>query len=267
MGFDYLGGLHWRQITRDERFFCQHLFRLIEDEGIARFVNHINETAGLTLDTNANWEAGYEVCFYRDLWFQKGKQGPLFSPKRTFDLCLFSDRAMVVIEAKAQQDFQRDQLGVFALDRDRVCQLTGVRPYLVGLASSSCTGLRGRDDVFDGALLTWAGLAALYGDDAVLRRADAIYEPDQRASWGKNNAGGHMSGEELLAAYAEGTALCVGRRGGLNGQPMLQDIRSGEWRARGYETSPAAVPPNRNWFHLEAFVAAVSPDSAEGGHP
>jgi len=258
MGYDYLGGLSWWQVTRDERFFCQRLFGLMERHGVGQFVEHVNQVVGLAVDAVAEWEAGFEVCFYRDLWFQRGRSGPLFSPKRTFDLCLLSGSAIVIIEAKAQQDFDRDQLAIFELDRQRVKELTGITPHLVGLASSGCTATLGCQGVFDGPLLTWAELASFYGGDAVLQRADDIYELDRRASWGRNNAGGHMTGDQLLVAYAEGTALCVGRRGGLIGPLLAEDISSGSWRTRGYETTPASSPPNANWFRLEDFVSAVT---------
>jgi hypothetical protein len=265
MGFSYLGGLSWWQVTRDERFFCQRLFRLIEDRGAASFVDHVNQVVGLSLDVDAEWEPGFEVCFYRDLWFQRGKSVPLFSPKRTYDLCLLSDEEIVIIEAKAQQDFDRDQLAVFEMDRDRVQRLTGIRPSLVGLASSSCTAILGCRDIFDGPLLTWADLATFYGSDPVLQRADDIYDQARRESWGRNNTGGHMTGDQLLAAFAEGAELCVGRRGGLEGPLLAEDARSGAWRTRGYETASGATPPNTNWFRLEDFVDAVLP-SGEARH-
>jgi len=32
MGFSYLGGKYWSEITRDERTFCAYLFHAFKDE-------------------------------------------------------------------------------------------------------------------------------------------------------------------------------------------------------------------------------------------
>ena len=109
MGLSYLEGRSWWEVSREERFFCAQLFHLVQQGGLVRFLSYLNarHDAGLVVD--ANWELAYEVCFYRDLWQSRGKKRRPFSKKRTFDLCLFSDETIVVIEAKAQQKFDDDQ--------------------------------------------------------------------------------------------------------------------------------------------------------------
>lgn len=259
MGFSYLDGMSWAQVTREERFFCQHLFCLLKKNGATTFLAYVNRKVGISLPLDATWEPGYEACFYRDLWHLKGRTGPLFSPKRTFDLCLFSEQAILIVEAKAQQNFDDgEQLSSFGADRDQVRELTGVATYVVGLASSACPTTIGCNEVFDGPLLTWRGLASLYGGDATLLHADAVYDPDQRDTWSKNNQGGHMTGEDLLSAFARGDSLLVGRAGGLGGSRFAEDARSGSWRTQGYQTAPGDTPPNPNWFRLEDFVKAVT---------
>lgn len=263
MGFSYLNGLSWAEVTREERFFCQHLYSLLRKDGPTTFLAYVNRKVGISLPLDAAWEPAYEACFYRDLRYLKGRTGPLFSPKRTFDLCLFSQQAILIVEAKAQQSFDGEQLGSFAADRDQVRELTGVATYVVGLASSACPTAIGCNEVFDGPLLTWRDLASLYGGDATLLRADAVFDPDQRDTWGKNNQGGHMTGEELLSAFARGDSLFVGRRGGLCGPLFAEDARSGSWRTRRYETTPSSTPPNDNWFRLEDFAKAVTAGMSE----
>ena len=260
MGLSYLNGMSWAEVTREERFFCQYLFCLLKKNGVTTFVQHVNHKVGVSLPLDAAWEPAYEACFYRDLWHLKGRTGPLFSPKRTFDLCLFSEEAVLIVEAKAQQNFDTDadQLNSFAADRDQVGQLTGVATYVIGLSSSACPTTVGCAEVFDGPLLTWRDLASLYGDDETLLRADAIYDPEQRDTWGRNNRGGHMTGEDLLSAFARGDSLCVGRGGGLCGQRFADDMRSGAWRTQRYQTAPGSMPPSPNWFLLEDFAKAVT---------
>jgi len=259
MGLSYLDEMSWAEVTREERFFCQHLFGLLKEHGPTTFLDYVNCAVGISLPLDAAWEPAYEACFYRDLWYLKGRTGPLFSPKRTFDLCLFSEQAILIVEAKAQQSFDGEQLSSFAADRDKVKELTGVTTYVVGLASSACPTTIGCDDVFDGPLLTWRDLASLYGEDATLLRADAVYDPEQRGTWGRNNEGGHMTGEELLSAYARGDSLLVGRGGGgVSGALFGEDVRSGSWRTQRYQTRPGGGSPNPNWFLLEDFANAVT---------
>ncbi|MCV2419259.1 hypothetical protein LNV47_01480 [Paucibacter sp. DJ4R-1] len=261
-GWAYLGGKTWAEVTRDERFFCQHLYNLIRQHGAASFVARLNELTGLNLPIDTPWEAGFEVCFYRDHWHLHERTHDLHSPKRTFDLCLFSHQHIVIIEAKAQQGFDQDpgQLESFRQDRIQVkalCEVDDVR--VVALASSAYLNEPRSaqvDGTFDGRPMSWKDMAALYGNDPVLQRADEIYEkPD---SGGRNNEG-KLTGEQLLARTALEPMLYVGRSGGLTGALMRADIASGQWRMQRYETStmrPALS--NKNWFSVAEFVEAVS---------
>ncbi len=117
MGIRYLKGLSWAEVTREERFFCARLHNLVETRGVLSFIGYLNEKENINLDAKANWEMAYEACFYRDLWQLHKKNGELYSPKRTFDLCLLSDDAIVVIEAKAQQGFDPLQVQEFVNDK------------------------------------------------------------------------------------------------------------------------------------------------------
>lgn len=259
MALKYLNGRSWAEVTREERFFCQHLFMLIRQHGPGSFVDHVNQISGTTLSTQCEWEPAFEVCFYRDLWQLRGCAGVLFSPKRTFDLCFFSDDAILIIEAKAQQPFDSDQLPSFVADRQEVRKETGVANVIVvGLASSAYKPSRTVIETFDGKLLTWRALASLYQNDAILLRADAIYDPQQHGTWSKNNDGGKMTGDELLAAHRRGERFFVGRGGGIEGYKMIEDVHTGRWKAQLYETSRSDSPPNRNWFALAAFARLVS---------
>jgi hypothetical protein len=258
MALNYLKGWSWAEVTREERFFCQHLFTLIRQHGPGAFVEHVNQISGTSLPTKCEWEPAFEVCFYRDLWQLRGCAGVLFSPKRTFDLCLFSDDAILIIEAKAQQPFNPDQLHSFIADRQEVQKETGVAKVAVlGLASSAYEPPATVKATFDGKLLTWRALASFYQDDAILLRADKIYDLQQNGTWGKNNDGGKMTGDELVAAYRRGERFFVGRSGGIDGPKMTQDVLTGNWKTQRYETSRTASPPNRNWFELAAFARLV----------
>lgn len=256
MGFSWLDGRTWADITRDERFFCQVLFTHIQREGADSFVRHLVEDHGLDVDPTGEWEAAYEAVFYRDLWQHRGRQGPLYSPKRTFDLALFSERAIVVIEAKAAQGFDPDQNRVFERDLAEIHRQTGVPTvHLVGLCSSKARLSPRSRATFTGPVLRWADLARRYGDDPLLQRADAIYTPAPKRG---ANATGKRTGAELVQLAAQGASGWVGRGGGLRGHALRQDAETGRWRTQPYEWNDGAESaPNRNWFSLAEFAAAV----------
>ena len=125
-GLGWLNGRHWWEVSRDERYFCAELYHLIRQD-ITRFVRHLNSAYQADLEVSANWEIVYEACFYRDMWHARDRATLMVSPKRTFDLALFSDRDILLIEAKAQQQFQSTQLRSFRRDIEQVQLITGAR--------------------------------------------------------------------------------------------------------------------------------------------
>lgn len=284
MGWKYLAGKSWAEVTRDERFFCQHLYNLIRND-VPRFVSKLNELCALTmpLPVDEDWEVGFEVCFYRDHRFmcEKEKHGwhgdeTRYSPKRTFDLCLFSHDHIVIIEAKAQQGFDQQQMAEFKKDREWVSYATEVVKdthgmghcvdvKVVALASDNYLKKLKWDDfnssaVFSGQPLSWRQLAACYpGEDehpdAVLLRADAIYE--EARSGGENNHG-YQRGKDLVAYPQPEGVRFVGRNGGIKGKLFHRDLETGQWETQLYETSASSIRPNQNWFSIEEFVAVVS---------
>lgn len=265
MGLKYLDGKRWADVTREERVFCMHLHNRIVAAGTQKFVQYLRDEVKCSVNPGAGWEIAFEACFYRDLWQHRGRQGDLYSPKRTFDLALFSDEKIVVIEAKAQQAFDDEQLGSFCRDRERIRTETGVGDVLlIGLCSSKCEPSKMANDCFDHKIIRWADLARHFGNDANLQRADDIYEPGTFSSFGRNNAGGHMSGTALLAAFHRGEQFLVGRgEGGLNGPLFTEDVATGRWKTQQYESNPDETSPfNRNWFSLADFASRVT----EAGH-
>ena len=143
MGVSYLSrtGKSWKEITRDERTFCMYLFHEFKDRPLD-LVNLVrnNETKITSISNGEfvfnnkvlfdpvddDWELGYEVCFYRDVLKEFGegiKDKADFPDKRTFDLCLFSENHIVIIEAKSHEDLNKAQFQGFAKDRTRISKL------------------------------------------------------------------------------------------------------------------------------------------------
>src|SRR5438046_1156373 len=116
MGFPYFNDKSWIDLTREERYFCAELFFYYkaEPKKIIEFLFNCSSIKGAVTDEDLNgeWELAYEVCFYRDVcWYLYDEHKISFSqaeysPKRTFDLCLFSEEKILIIEAKVQQPFK-----------------------------------------------------------------------------------------------------------------------------------------------------------------
>ena len=181
-GLSWLEGRTWAEVTREERFFCAELFFVIRGD-VSRFVHflaqkeHWVEGTGrevLPLDSEARWDPAYEACFYRDM------KRPDVSKKRTFDLALFSEKTVILIEAKAHQGFDNKQLrSIKKLDRVEVPKLTRHAQVLVaGITSSKYTPKPDTRTYFD-LMVTWNDLAQWYCDDERARctfgRANKIY--------------------------------------------------------------------------------------------
>lgn len=177
-GLSWLGGKTWKQKTRAERYFCAELFCAIrqDEDGFVKFLNDKAEPcrseAQLPIK-GENWEAAYEACFYRDIGRQE------FSQSHAFDLALFSDDAIILIEAKAHQYLSTAQLTVLSGDRNNVAKCTGVDEkmiFLVGLVSSKYSPQRPTKDHFD-LMTTWEALASCYADKKdIFNRANDIYQ-------------------------------------------------------------------------------------------
>lgn len=266
MGFKYLGGKRWSEVTRDERFFCQRLYELAKSEPADAFAQYISQELKLGLSRDCEWEIGYEVCFYRDLWQLRGRDGQLYSPKRTFDLCLFSESAIVIIEAKAAVGFAHAQNTVFAKDIEEVRRLTQVQNVqLIGLCSSRCVLDRDCEAFFHGKVIRWKDLAERYGGDAILARADDIYEFREAFANRGRYSNIKLSGTALLEAFQGGAEWWVGRGGGgITGEMFSEDVRTGRWKTQMYEVSTTAdQPPSPNYFGLGDFVQAVGQSNPE----
>lgn len=180
-GLSWLEGRTWAEVTREERFFCAELFFVIRQD-VPAFVQFLDQEEhwvkrtgrGVnSLEINANWDPAYEACFYRDM-------GRLdVSRKRTFDLALFSDKTIILIEAKAHQGFDNKQLKSMARDRDEVAKLTGHAEVLVaGIMSSGYKPKPETRTQFD-LVVTWNDLARRYGTNEPVKRAfdraDGVY--------------------------------------------------------------------------------------------
>jgi polyribonucleotide nucleotidyltransferase len=173
----------WSEVTREERFFVSILFHdlLLKPEP---FMELIKNKLKLSPNISIN-DVGYEVCFFRDAFHAKPKlinERHKELEKQTFDLVLWlSDQSMVIIEAKAQQSFDTNQIEVLKESKkimqrlsSLVCPMNPI--YVVGLCSSKYNLKKSTRDHFKDIIL-WAEVADCYPGDwsDYYERADKIY--------------------------------------------------------------------------------------------
>lgn len=194
----------WSEITRDERFFCAELFQIIKQNKTP--FNELLVNKGIISSLDVDYEIGYEVCFYRDYIFKYGYENNrsintikdendkyIFPHKRTFDLCLFLENEIIIIEAKAQQGFSINQLNEFDNDRlllGKLFEKKKVNVKIVGLYSSkynpeknlsynesdNTKGKKKTLNYFDGEI-TWEEIYHRYGsNNKILFYADESYK-------------------------------------------------------------------------------------------
>jgi hypothetical protein len=130
-------------------------------------------------------DIGYEVCFFRDSRHGEVKLIKSRRPKlekQTFDLVLWlSDQSMIIIEAKAQQSFHNNQLGMLKKAKGLIQELSvNLVPnvYLVGLCSSKYTPKNETKQQLD-TVITWVDIARVYStrttNQAAYIRADSLH--------------------------------------------------------------------------------------------
>ena len=65
-----------------------------------------------------------------------------------------------------------------------------------------------------------------------------------------------MTGAQIVSDFRAGTlgAKTMGRKGGLRGELLREDISSGKWTERRYETNRYDSLANDNWFFVRQFI-------------
>lgn len=187
MGFTYFKNKLWEDITREERYFCSILFHHFKGKE-NQFIQFLNEKDcekqlnfnEYELEEDYKWEISFEVCFYRDYYKFIGKCNNI-SPKRTFDLCLFSENRIIIIEAKSHEGFANEQLNHIQEDISKLKTVLNKQEdkkfnvNTVALCSSeyinNCKS--STKEKFD-LMISWKDISA-YTNNEILKRANEIY--------------------------------------------------------------------------------------------
>jgi len=123
----------WYEITRDERHFCFNLqCQLRQNKTESDFIKWLINESNIELKEEFDgkqFEMDVEVCYYRDLIFQyekeqgfriKDKEQIKGFLKRTFDLCIFLPKDIIIIEAKAAKGMTTSQMLEFKKDKKAI---------------------------------------------------------------------------------------------------------------------------------------------------
>ncbi|MDD1616285.1 MAG: hypothetical protein CG439_1425, partial [Methylococcaceae bacterium NSP1-2] len=78
-----------------------------------------------------------------------------------------------------------------------------------------------------------------------------------KSSYGENNEE-YMTGQRIYDSFKAKTLKnqFMGRRAGVDGEPLKKDLEQDGWKSQKYETRKEGIP-NQNWFAVEAFVKKI----------
>jgi hypothetical protein len=171
----YFKGKSWNEeISRTETVFCAELFFFWKkEENLIDFIDRFKLVPG-------NYDVGYEVSFYRDFLKDEIEFEGEYKLKRTFDLALFSEKDIYIIEAKAQQGFYTKQLNIFKEDKSNILKMLrevdnkiDVNIHLLAIKSSLYNPKNETNDHFE-QIITWREIYDLY-HVPIFNHADEIY--------------------------------------------------------------------------------------------
>jgi len=170
----YFQNKTWNEeISRTETLFCTELFSLLkEKDNLSKFIKTFKLKHG-------DYDVGYEAFFYRDLSKEYNIKWEKFL-HRAFDLALFSENDIYIIEAKAHDGFNNKQLGSFKEDKKLVLEILRkvnskikVDVHLLALISSNYDPKPETRNKFE-KIITWKEVYELYGIE-IFNRADKIH--------------------------------------------------------------------------------------------
>ena len=173
----YFQNKSWNETSRTELLFCAELYFLLkEKEHLQKFIEKFKLKQG-------DYDVSYEVSFYRDIPKIKeyaGKVKGKYPSHRAFDLALFSENDIYIIEAKAQQGFDNKQLNDFKNDEKKMREIIKeiapkrkVDIHLWAIISSIYKPKQGTRDAFK-RMITWKDIYELYKNE-IFKHADEIY--------------------------------------------------------------------------------------------
>ena len=269
-------------LNRKERFFTATVLPMLICADSFKHFGRLTEMVGLgSLAVDASAE-GANIQFFTEYGFVESLAGTGDAAKRfsyaptkrdTPDVLIFlatEPRALIAIEGKMYDRTTaaelKGQLAAQAAIVDYLADSLRVEPQRVSHVALLPQNLATTfGDLKPFKVLTWEQVLNGYADVGpayfveTLRLALARFdELAGKDSTYRANAEVLLSGTEIVKHHRNNTLRTpwMGRRGGLSGPALADDIKSGEWRERQYECSSTKVE-NPNWFAVADFVKKV----------
>ena len=168
----------WHSISREERYFTAILFHDLRTAPNP-FWDLLRLNSRRHVAPSEVADVAFEACFFRDVSHRGLITRHKELEKQTFDLVLFlSNREIVLIEAKAQQGFAKDQIDNLKNSREIIASENIFKAVHLGALFSSGYSPKERTICDFDMHMTWAQLSQIreYARNArFYERADKIY--------------------------------------------------------------------------------------------
>ena len=264
-------------INRKERYYTGTVLPMIvASDGFKHFGRFLalcgRPEVALEADPNST-----NVQFFSEYGFKEslmdGAEERFRDPVRrdTPDLVVYVERSLLLgVEAKF---FDQPSFADVREQLDKQAQLLsimaeGVRTQpLVQQVALLPAGLGMPEQIGDVPVLTWERVSDAFRDVAspywieVLDLALDRYDRLAARSGGGQNSNAKLVGKRILDDYKANDVTFdytwMGRRGGLDGPELRQDVETGEWENREYEVRYDCLPDNPNWFPICEFIKKI----------
>lgn len=266
-------------INRKERYYTGTVLPMIvASDGFKHFGKFL-ALCGVqeNVAVQANPDAG-NVQFFTEYGFEEslkdeadklrfGKTGGRHAP----DLVVYveGERSLLLcVEAKV---FSRPSKADLQVQLREQKELLQVMQQGIQTAPSICQvallprGLNMPGPIDEVPVLTWESVADAFREVASpywIRVLDlALHDYDRLASpssGARANSDEFIAGEGILDLHLkERPYTWMGRRGGLEGSELREDVETGKWKTQRYEVRREPLIGNPNWFPIADFIKKI----------
>jgi hypothetical protein len=226
----------------------------------------------------ANIQFFTEYCLveaiYDEMTVRRFQPPPPLSRERPDVMILIqgSEPLLIVIEAKLYASTQASALKA-EMERQEKHVLSYLRKHWSGLHTIHAALLPEEmkqefGDHGPTLMVTWEDILREYEDVESARYFHEILRiglHDYKTLKGRMlsfrmHADGTLTGAEILRGHQNGTLefQAMGRQGGIDGDPLKDDITKNRWQKHQYEVRRSSAVLATNWFPVSDFVALIS---------
>ena len=264
-------------INRKERYYTGTVLPMIvASDGFAH-LNRFLELCEVSSDVAVNADpSSCNIEFFTEYGFKESLKGGAeerFSvppDKSTPDLVVYieSDTSLLLsVEAKLFENVSdytlKGQLHKQADLLHIMSEGVGTRPLVHQVALLPAKlGIPG--PIGDVPVITWEQVACAFRDVAPPYWRDVLDEALSRydilaSKSAKRNYDAKITGRKIHNQHKEGndTYTWMGRKGGLHGSKIQDDLRTGDWKKHRYPVRHESLLNKDNWFSVEEFIQKI----------